>query len=699
MPPPNANVSGTLARAFAAHQAGNLAEAEFLYKLVLQSDKKQFDALHMLSVIEAQRGNFPAGIRRITEALRVRPNSADALINLGRMQGETGEVDRAIANYKKALALNPRSPLAHSNLSILLRRQRHTDEALAHCDAALAIAHDYADAHNNRGNVLFDLARHAEALQSYDRALAVAPNLVEAHLGRGNVLHQLARADEAVAAYERALAIHPAYAEAWFGLGIVWTKLGRRSDAFTAFDKAFAAKPDLPYLEGERLLSKLRICNWDNLDAERDRLAAAIERGAPASVPFNVVVISPSPADQRRCAELYVKDRYPPAPEPLWRGERYAHDRIRIAYVSADFHNHATAYLAAGQFEAHDRSRFETTALSIDLAPDDEMRARLRGAFDRYLDMSTRRENEIAGTLRELEIDIAVDLKGFTEFSRPAVFALRAAPIQVSFLGFPGTMAAPYIDYLVADATIIPGEHAPFYSENIVTLPNSYQANDAGRRIAERVPGRTELGLPETGFVFCSFNNSYKIAPPVFDIWIRLLQAVDGSVLWLLDENEASTRNLRQEARRCGIAPERLVFAPRAPLAEHLARQRQADIFLDTLPCTAHTTASDALWAGLPVLTCLGSTFAGRVAASLNRAVGLPELVAETLSDYEALALKIAREPAFCAALKTKLTHNRATYPLFDTQRFTRHIESAYTTMWRLYQNGEPPKSFAVDPM
>jgi protein O-GlcNAc transferase len=410
------------------------------------------------------------------------------------------------------------------------------------------------------------------------------------------------------------------------------------------------------------------------------------------------VVISPSLTDQKRCAELYVQQRYPASPQPLWRGERYRHERIRLAYVSADFHNHATAYLAAGLFEAHDRGRFETTAVSIDRAGDDAMRTRLRGAFDRFLDVSSRRDDEIAATLRELEIDIAVDLKGFTEFSRPAIFAQRAAPIQVGFLGYPGTMAASYIDYLIADPTIVPPAHAAFYSEKIVALPDSYQVNDAARRIADRIPSRDELHLPERGFVFSSFNNSYKIVPEVFDIWMRLLSAVEGSVLWLLDENETATRNLRVAAERRGIVPDRLVFAPRLALAEHLARQRQADIFLDTLPCCAHTTASDALWAGLPVLTCLGATFAGRVAASLNRAVGLPDLVTDSLPDYEALALKIAREPAYCASLKERLARNRETYPLFDTRRFTRRIEGAYTTMWQLYQQGEPSRSFTVDP-
>ncbi len=720
-----------LARAVAAHRAGNLTQAELLYKLVLQADNKQADALHMLGVIEGQRGNFAAGLRRIDEALRIRPKSAEMLINLGRMQGELGHYADAAATYKKVLALDPRSAVAHSNMSIALRRLGRCEEALAHCDTALKLSPNYADAWSNRGNVLFDrkrldealadygkavalqpahaqahlgrgnvltaLSRYDDALAAYDRALALNPKLAAALTGRGDVLHLLTRHGEAVAAYDAALAIAPDQAESHRGRGEALASLRRPVEAIAAYDRALAIDPDLPYAAAVRFFAKRQICDWSGADADGAEFAAAVECGTQKAQPLIALLAAAAPAQQMRCTAHYVADKYSPPPQPLWRGERYRHERIRLGYLSGDFRLHPVALLLAGVFETHDRSRFETTAISFGPDSGDEMRARLRGAFDSFLDLRAQGDEEIAQRLRDLEIDIVVDLGGFTAQSRPNVLARRAAPIQVNYLGYCGTMAASWMDYILADRTVIPPDHAAFYSEKIAWLPDSYMANDASRRIAERTPTRNECGLPDAALVFCCFNNAYKIAPVVFDVWARLLQAVDNSVLWLSEANAAGEANLRREAERRGLAAQRLIFAPRLPdLGEHLARQRQADLFLDTFPYNAHTTASDALWAGLPVLTCLGPTFAGRVAASLLRAVGLPELVTGSIPEYEALAQKLAREPALLASFKGRLGQNRLTFPLFDTARFTRNIEAAYTTMRQRYQRGEQPEFFAV---
>ncbi len=650
----------------------------------------------MLGVIEGQRGNFAAGLSRLKDALRVRPNSADALINLGRLQSELGDDAAAAATYKKVLSLSPQSVLAHINFGIVLSRQRRSEEAFIHCNAAVELAPDFAEAWNCRANVLLELKRLIEAIESYDRALALQPNLAEAHLGRGSVLHQLNRYDEALAAYDRALALKPDLSGAWYGRGRVFFELKRYEEAVAAYGKALSLNPD--YAQGACLAAKMQICDWNNLESECAELINAVTQRAVKSDPFRMLAVSGSPAEQRKCAEIFAADQCPPAERPLWRGERYRHDRIRLAYVSADFRNHPMAHLTAGMFEAHDRSRFETTAVSLGAAVGDDMQRRLRETFENFLDVELSSSRDIAEILRSREIDIAVDLMGYTTHSRTAVFALRPAPVQVSYLGFPGTMAASYIDYIVADQTVIPPDEATFYTEQIAWLPDSYYANDSSRRIGEQTPTRQELSLPSEGFVFCCFNNSYKIRPALFDIWMRLLRHVDGSVLWLFEENSVAARNLRREAGRRGVQPERLVFAPRVPPAEHLARHRQADLLLDTLPYNAHTTASDALWVGVPVLTCLGSTFVGRVAASLLKAVGLPELITASLEDYEALALKIAREPALCVSLKQKLARNRQVFPLFDTGRFTRHMEAAYTTMWECSQRGEAPRTFAVKP-
>jgi predicted O-linked N-acetylglucosamine transferase (SPINDLY family) len=371
---------------------------------------------------------------------------------------------------------------------------------------------------------------------------------------------------------------------------------------------------------------------------------------------------------------------------------------MRIAYLSADFRRHATAYLIAELIERHDRERFEIIGLSY--GPDDrsDMRARLAGAFDRFVDVRTSSDEAIARLIERSRVDIAVDLMGHTQFARPAILAFRPAPIQAAYLGFPGTTGADFIDYVIADPIVAPFELQPCFTEKIVHLPECYQVNDSARKIATRIPTREEFGLPAEGFVFCCFNTSWKIAPAMFEVWLRLLRAVPGSVLWLLRDNADAERNLRREAAARGADPSRLVFADRLGPEQHLARHRLADLFLDTLPYNAHTTASDALWAGLPLLTCRGETFAARVAASLLESVGLPELVTTSLGDYETLALELATDDQLRRQLRQRLEGNRLTHPLFDTQRFRRHIEAAYQTMWELWQRRESPRSFSVDP-
>jgi predicted O-linked N-acetylglucosamine transferase (SPINDLY family) len=415
--------------------------------------------------------------------------------------------------------------------------------------------------------------------------------------------------------------------------------------------------------------------------------------------PFVLLGLSGDPALQLQCARNYRAHRIPALPAPLWNGEHWTHDKIRVAYLSADFKTHATAFLMAELFERHDRERFEWHAMSFGIDDGSETRARLVAAFDRFHDVRGMSNAEAARLIRGLEIDIAVDLKGYTQDARPEILAHRPAPVAAAYLGYPGTMGAPFIDAIIGDAIVTPFEHQPHFTEQIVQLPHSYQVNDTRRRIAERAPTRVEAGLPDQSFVFCSFNNNWKIAPEVFDVWMRLLLATPGSVLWLLRDNDAAGRNLRAEAARRDVDPARLIFAERLLPEEHLARHRLADLFLDTLPCNAHTTASDALWAGLPVLTCPAGAFAGRVAASLVQAAGLPELIAPDLAAYEALALGLAREPAALAEIKAKLARNRDACPLFDAARSARHIEAAYTTMWQTWQRGEPPSSFRVEAM
>jgi len=621
------------------------------------------DTLFQDAVKYHRAGQLSEAARLYGAILRAAPRHFEANYFLGFIHMQRREFREAEQLMGEALRTNPRSPDAHYNRGCALQQMQRHPEALAAFDSALALKPDYADAAINRGTTLMALGRTEEALAAFDAGLALNPRDKEALSNRGTVLFELKRSPEAAINYERLLAVDP----------------------------------DFGYARGSLALARAYCCDWRTRAADHARLHADIQAGKPTLAPHAATLISGDPDDQLRSAKLWAAEHMPPP--ALWRGERWRHEKIRIAYLSADFHAHATAYLAAGVFEWHDRGRFETVALSF--GPDDasEMRARLVKAFDRFVDVRPVSDAEAARMLRAMEIDIAVDLKGFTKNARPGILAARPSPVQVNYLGHPGTMGAPYIDYILADRIVIPSEQRRYYSESVALLPGSYQCNDAKRRIGERTPIRAEEGLPREGFVFASFNNLYKIVPDMFDVWLRLLKRVEGSVLWLLEDNPAAVENLKREAESRGVDASRLLFAPRAPLETHLARQRLADLFLDTLPCNAHTTASDALWAGLPVLTCKGATFAGRVAASLLHAAGLPELVAHSLEDYESIALRLAQDSAALAAIAAKLRANRSTCDLFDTAKSTRHLEAAYVAMWERTQAGLPPADFAVAPI
>ena len=688
-----------IGQAIALHQSGDLARARTLYQNILKSHPDQFDALYCWGVLELQAGRLEEAHRLLSHALDVNPDSADANMGLGNLLHAQNKLDAALECYDRALAIKPSFAEALNNRGNTLLDLRRYEEALESYDRAIAIAPGYAEAFNNRGNALHELKRYNEALASYDRALALAPRYASALNSRGNALYELDRLDEALASFDKALQIAPGYAVAYNNRGNALRRLNRYEEAIRDFECVLTVRPDYEYAFGLFVNLKMQCCDWHTHIADNQRLVADVQSGKRSTPPFSFLGISDSPQDQLLCSRIWARDKFPVSPPPTWVGERYCHDRIRIAYLSADLREHAVARLIAGLFEQHDKSRFETIAVSFSPYAPSEMETRLKSAFERFIDVREKSDREVANLLRELEIDIVVDLNGYTLHNRTGIFTLRPAPVQVNYLGYPGTLGADFIDYVIADRFIIPEQDHACYTEKVVYLPDTYQVNDSKRPIAKHTPSRSEAGLPEHGFVFCVFNNNFKITPVFFDIWMQLLRQVDGSVLWLLEDNPAVLRNLQREASARGISPARLVFAPRIRMEDHLARHRLADLFLDTLPYNAHTTASDALWAGLPVLTCVGTTFAGRVAASLLNAVGLAELITKSLEEYEALASKLANDPAMLAGVKAKLAANRESYPLFDTDRFRRHIEAAYITMWERSQRGEPPASFAVDPI
>lgn len=509
------------------------------------------------------------------------------------------------------------------------------------------------------------------------------------------MLHLLERPEEALAAYEQVLALRPDHAVALANRGGVLRVLRRHAAAADSYARLLAVAPDYPYAPGNRLHVQLQGCIWDGHAAACAQLQAAVAAGRRADMPFSFLSVTAAAAAQRQCARLHGADAFP-AQAPLWRGERYAHPRIRLAYVSGDLSFQPVSYLMAELLEGHDRARFEVIAIALRAPQPTAFDARIRGAFDRYIDVSALSELEQARVIRDQEVDIAVDLMGYTSLPAAGIFAHRPAPLQAAYLGYAGTLDTGYMDYLIADPVAIPPDLAAHYGEQVAHLPASFMPRDTTVLPA---PGSTRAaaGLPERAFVFCCFNNAYKLNPPVFDVWMRLLRAVPGSVLWLTDPGDAPRANLLREAAGRGVAAERLVFAGKtAGIEEHLGRIALADLFLDTLPYNAHTTASDALWAGVPLLTCAGEAFASRVAASLLSAAGLPELITTSLADYEALATQLAQQPARLAALRGHLAQQRAAGALFDTARLRRHLESAYLTMHERQQQGLPPAAFSV---
>jgi protein O-GlcNAc transferase len=676
-----------------------LSEALTRYERALALAPDFAEAHNGLGFVFLGQGKSAEAMACFGRALELKPNFAEAHNGMGAALVVQDRSNEAIACLDRALALKPKFADALNNRGVALLDLERPGEALASLDHALALKPDFADALNNRGVALLDLKRPEEALTSLDKALALKPDFADALNNCGVALLELKRPYDALGSFDRALAINPNLVDALNNRADALRNLERYAEALEAFDKALAIAPDHRYAFGGLADTAFAICDWTRTAVLASQLEHHIKENRSIITPFTLLGCSGDESLQLECARRWIDDKVPVVPQPLWNGDVWHHEKIRIGYLSADFHEHATALLLAGLIEIHDRARFEIIGISF--GPDDhsDMRTRLVRAFDQFHDVRRKRDSDVAKLINDLHVEIAVDLKGYTRDSRPGILAHRPAPIQVSYLGYPGTMGCDFIDYMIADKSVLPFERQPFYSEKIVHLPECYQVNDLRRKSAPQAPTRQEAGLPDKGFVFCCFNNTYKIAPPVFDVWMRLLGAVEGSVLWLYRDNGAAEHNLRKEAAARGIDPARIVFASRVAHDQHLARHRLADLFLDTLPCNAHTTASDALWAELPLVTCRGGTFAGRVAASLLQAIGLPDLVTHNLDAYEALALRLATDPSLLRGFKERLKQNRLVHPLFDSDRYRRHIESAYETMWGLWQRGESPRSFAVDPL
>lgn len=719
----------------ALQQKGQLEKAIELYSIVVGRTPDRAEAYYKRANALNGLGRLETALVDYDRAIALNPSYSYALCNRGSVLERLDRRDEALASFDRAIAIDPRDSLAHFNRGSVLKDLKRFEEALESYEMAITLNAEFAEACVNRGHVLQELLLHEAAAESYGRAIDLNPAIAEAFQGRGASLYALKRFGQALVDYSKAIELKPELAgpylkrghllcelqhqdaavldylkvtelapddvKGYHSLGSAYVKLRKLDLAIANFEKAIALDPVGKYFIGTCRSAKMQACLWERLGEDLELIAQGVHAAKTVCTPMVLASLMDSPALLRSSAEIWVRDQISGSREMDADLERIADispagptrsrsAKIRIGYFSSDLRTHPVGYLTAGLFENHDRSRFETTAFAFGPESVDPMQARLAKAFDRYIDVRQKSDLDVAVMARELGVDIAVDMNGFSDSCRTRIFALRAAPIQINFLGYPGTMGAGFIDYLIADGTVIPRTHQAHYVEKIVYLPGSFLPFDSSYEISDRVFSREELGLPPGGFVFCCFNHSYKILPDVFDRWMRILSRVEGSVLWLSQSTGEMCGNLRKEASRRGVDGRRLIFAGRvASLPEHLARLRAADLFLDTLPYNAHATALDALWAGLPLLTHPGETFASRVASSLLRTAGVPELVAVSPEAYEEKACELAEHPARLSDLRLALAQ-RAT-PLFDTERYTRNLEAVYQTIYDRHHSGDAP--------
>ena len=690
------DVSALYGRGTVLAQLGRGEEALVSIDRALAIQPNHGQALFNRGTILAGLGRYPGALAAYDQLIGLAPAHVEALNNRGNVLAQLERYAEAVASFDRVLAINPNHISALTNRGAALRQLHRYDEALASCDRALAIDPNHIDGLNNRGNVLLQLNRVTDAIACYERILSVKDDNAEAMVNSAFAFYALGQFAEALQYSDNAIAIDPNYANAFFIRGDALAKLDRQDEAARSYEQGLALDPDHRYAFGASIWAYLTACNWERIETLLPIIEERIAAAKGIIPPFALLMLPISPPKHLECARHFVR-RQMPQVAPIGPLTRARADKIKVAYLSADFRRHPVGEGIVDVLEQHDRARFEVHGVSYGADDGSETRTRVATAVDHFHDVRERSDREVAALLQELAVDIVVDLAGHTASSRTAILAYRPAPIQVSYFGFPGTSGAEFIDYVIADQVVLPLDQQPFFSERIVHLPDSYLPSDSKRRAAI-APTRADIALPDDAFMFACFNNSYKLSRPMIEIWIRLLKVCPNSLLWLYYINESAQANLQQELISHGVDPSRVILAPFVEQPEdYLARLKLADLFLDTLPYNAHTTASDVLWAGVPVLTCLGPTFAGRVAGSLLHAVGLPELITNSLEEYETLAQKLASDPVLLGSLRERLAQNRLSHPLFDTPRLTRHVEAAYTTMIDTWQRGEPPKSFSVE--
>lgn len=712
-----------------AFALGKMEDAASHFEAALRCNPEQADILSNLGVVYRRIERLDESLAAYEKALEHNPDSADTLFNQGVVLQSMERFEEAEKAFRQAIQIDAAHPSARFHLGNLLMQMESFEEAVVCYQETIHANIKVADSYCNMGSALKQLNRHDEARVCYEKAAALNPESLDTLYNLGNLLCQQGRLNEAAVAYDRCLRLDPKHLPSLGNYGNVLTKLQRYDDAekifdralvedpkshsvtlnrgnvyyiqksypaaLAAYERALEIDPEYKFQRGQLIYTKLHAGDWAGFDNLATDLIRDVMAGKPVSTPFAILSLVDDPQVQQRAIETFAKTEFPTQNALPLAITHPEHSRIRIGYFSTDYYHHPVTHLMLGLFNAHDRSRFEVIAFSLGNPIKDKWHQRVKESVDQFIEVQDLSDKEVAELARSMEIDIAVDLNGFTEHCRAGIFAHRAAPVQVSYIGYLGTMGAPYIDYLVTDTTIVPPEARPFYNEKMIYLP-SYQINDPEQRPSERPMSRAEFGLPDDAFVFCAFNNNYKITPSVFECWMRILNRAPNAVLWLFVSNEQAQENLRQFAAEHGVAPERLIFAKKIVLEDHLARQRLGDLFLDTLPYNAGATASNALRVGLPVLTRTGKSFAGRMGSSLLKAVGLPELITATPQEYEDKAVQLASDPVLIQSIRQKLAANLPNSALFDNKAFARNIETAFQTVHNRACQGLPPMHVLV---
>ena len=705
-----------LLEAISLHQKNKFAEAREIYDSILKNEPNNFEALQLIAAINLQDKKYLLATIQLKNALKVEKKHAyiynnlgiglkglqkyeeaivnfdeainidkdyiDAFFNLGNTYLDLKNPEKAIVNYKKVIELNPDHIHALNNLGNCFVATKKLDLALTHYQNALTIDPSFIPVYANCGDVYGEMQEFKKSIDCYVKAIEGGYQSPQVFTKLGASYASLNLLDLALQSYQSALAIDPRFGNAIVNSGCALLDKKLHNLAHNAFSKALLSEGVYPYLRGLFQINQMYIAQWNDFESQVSLILSDINANINCIRPFDFLALIDSPDGALKAAKMLVNDKYPNKEyvlDPI--NTNRPNKKIKIAYFSPDFLNHAGATLIAELIELHDRSKFEIYGFSFSADASDVYSKRLRASFDKFIDVSSLNDIEVANLSRSLNIDIAIDRNTHTKNNRLNIFSYRAAPIQVNFLGYPGTSGTDYIDYIIADHHVIPENNRVFFSEKIAYLQNSYQPNDRKKTISAKNFSRIDCNLPEHAFVYCCFNNIYKITPLTFKVWMSILSSTQGSVLWLLHESDLASENLKKEATICGVEPSRLIFAPKIEHPEHLARQKLADLFLDTLPYNAHTTASDALWVGLPILTCAGNSFQSRVACSLLMSIGAPELITYNYDEYISLAIELAKSPTKLNAIKDLISQNKFTSPLFDSESYTKNLEELFIEM------------------